>query len=308
MSPTLRQFRYLRLLTEHRSFSRAAEAAHVTQPTLSAGIQELERQLGAILIDRNRSGVILTAAGAEAAERAKIILGQVEDLVRATAAAGEPLTGRFRLGIIPTVAPFLLPEALPRVRAAFPRLRLFLRENLTDRLIAELNAGELDAVVIALPYATAGLEWAHVLDDELLAALPAGHVLCARRRVAPEQLEGEELILLADGHCLRDQVLAACGAGAPRFNPVSGFAASSLPTLAHMVGSGLGVSFIPAMAARSGLTEAAGVTVRPLVADDAKRRIVVCWRAGSTRGGEGRLLATALAGEGTGCAAGSSAV
>ena len=297
MSPTLRQLRYLRLLAEHRSFSRAADAAHVTQPTLSAGIQELERQLGAVLVDRNRSGVILTAAGEEAAERAKAILAQVDDLIRATAGAGEPLAGRFRLGIIPTVAPFLLPAALARLRAGFPRLRLFLREDLTDRLIAELDAGELDAAVIALPYATAGLEWAHVADDELLAALPAAHRLCALAQVAPEQLAGEALILLADGHCLRDQALAACGAGARWLNPEGGFAASSLATLAHMVGSGLGVSFLPAMAAADGLAQAAGVAVRPLAVANARREIVIAWRAGSSRAAEGRLLASALAGE-----------
>ncbi len=306
MSPTLRQLRYLRLLAEHRSFSRAAGAAHVTQPTLSAGIQELERQLGAPLVDRNRSGVILTAAGQAAAERARTILGQVDELVRATAAAGEPLAGRFRLGLIPTVAPFLLPGALARVGAAFPRLRLYLREDLSDRLIGELESGDLDAAVIALPYPSAGLEWAHVADDELLAALPAGHALCERKAIAPEALEGEALILLADGHCLRDQALAACGAAAPRLNAPGGFAASSLATLAHMVGSGLGVSFLPAMAVAGGLAEASGVTVRPLAAADARREIVVCWRAGSSRAAEGRLLAEALswalAPAGAGCA------
>ena len=295
MSPTLRQLRYLRLLADHRSFSRAAEAAHVTQPTLSAGIQELERQLGAVLVDRNRSGVILTAAGLEAAERAGAILAQVDELVLASAGAGEPLAGRFRLGVIPTVAPFLLPSALPRVHADFPKLRLYLREDLTDRLIAELNAGDLDAAVIALPYPTAGLEWAHVVSDELLAALPAGHRLADCRRITPEQLEGEAMILLADGHCLRDQALARCGAGAQRLTAVSGFAASSLATLAHMVGSGLGLSFLPAMAAASGLARSAGVIVRPLDAADVRREIVVCWRAGSRRAPEGRLLAAALA-------------
>src|SRR3954469_11948916 len=133
--PTLRQLQYLKLLTEHGSFSRAAEAAHVTQPTLSAGIQELERTIGAPVVDRARSGVILTAAGQEAATRAEAILAQAEDLVQAARGAGEPLVGRFRLGVIPTIAPFLLPMALPKLRERFPKLRLFLREDLTGKLV-----------------------------------------------------------------------------------------------------------------------------------------------------------------------------
>ena len=168
MLPTLRHLQYLKLLAEHASFSKAAQAAHVTQPTLSAGIQELEKILGSPLVDRNRSGVLLTAAGTEAVIRAGAILGQAEDLVQACRGAGQPLTGRFRLGVIPTIAPFLLPTALPTLRSRFPKLRLFLREDLTHRLINDLKAGTLDAAVIALPYDMAGLEWAHVEDDELL--------------------------------------------------------------------------------------------------------------------------------------------
>src|SRR5207245_835456 len=173
MLPTLRQLQYLKLLAEHGSFSRAAEAAHVTQPTLSAGVQELEKILGAPVVDRNRSGVIRTAAGEEAVARAGAILAQADDLVQAVRGAGHPLSGRFRLGVIPTIAPFLLPRALPLLRQRFSKLRLFLREDLTSRLIAALKAGALDAALIALPYDMAGLDWAHVEADELLAAFPA---------------------------------------------------------------------------------------------------------------------------------------
>jgi LysR family hydrogen peroxide-inducible transcriptional activator len=291
MLPTLRQLKYLKLLAEHRSFSRAAEAANVTQPTLSAGVQELERILGTPVVDRNRSGVILTAAGAEAVARASAILAQAEDLVDQAHAAGQPLSGRFRLGVIPTVAPFLLPAALPALRRRFPKLRLFLREDLTHRLIADLKAGVLDAAVIALPYDMTGLDHARVSDDELLAAFPAGHPLAATRRVAPEALHGEELILLEDGHCLREHALTACGLGSGRLRGEESFAASSLATLVQMVGSGLGVSFLPAMAVEAGLAEAADVTCRPLDCKDASREIVVAWRAGSTRAAEGALLA-----------------
>src|SRR5579872_1271743 len=198
MLPTLRQLQYLKLLAEQGSFSRAAESAHVTQPTLSAGVHELERILGAPVVDRARSGVILTSVGEEAVQRAGQILAQAEDLVQAANSAGQPLSGRFRLGVIPTVAPFLLPRALPVLRERFPKLRLFLREDLTSRLIAGLKSGALDAALIALPYDLAGLDFAHVEDDELLAAFPANHPLTAEARVKPERMDREDLILLED--------------------------------------------------------------------------------------------------------------
>ena len=295
MLPTLRQLQYLKLLAEHGSFSRAADAAHVTQPTLSAGIQELEKILNASLVDRNRSGVILTAAGAEAVTRAGIILTQAEDLVQASRAAGQPLSGRFRLGVIPTVAPFRLPGALPVLRARYPHLRLFLREDLTHRLISDLKVGALDAALIALPYDMTGLDWTHVGDDELLAALPANHPLCDQNRISAASLDCEDLILLEGGHCLRDHALAACSLSPRRAEREESFSATSLATLVQMVSSGLGVSFLPAMAVEAGLTNSSQITVRPLASDHASRQIVVAWRAGSTRAAEGRLLAEVFA-------------
>jgi LysR family hydrogen peroxide-inducible transcriptional activator len=295
MLPTLRQLQYLKLLVEQGSFGRAAEAAHVTQPTLSAGIQELERTLGAPVVERARSGVILTPVGEEALRRARTILTEAEELVEAAKSASQPLTGRFRLGVIPTVAPFLLPRALPLLRERFPKLRLFLREDLTHRLIASLRAGQLDAALIALPYDLTGLQYAHVADDELMAAVPANDRLAAEERVAPEDMEKEGLILLEDGHCLREHALAACGLRPPK--AAAGeevFAATSLPTLVQMVGSGLGVTFLPSMAVEAGLADAAPVTVRPIAAEHPSREIVVAWRAGSSRAAEGRLLAETL--------------
>ena len=292
MLPTLRQLRYLKLLADHRSFSRAAEAAHVTQPTLSAGIQELEKILGPPLIDRNRSGVILTAAGEEVVTRAGAILAQAEDLVREAQGAGEPLGGRFRLGVIPTIAPFLLPGALPVLRQRYPKLRLYLREDLTHRLLAEVRNGTLDAALIALPYDTSGLAFAHVTNDELLAALPSDHPLSRAQQVPSQSLEREEMILLEDGHCLREHALAACNLNHGRRPEV--FAATSLATLVQMVGSGLGVSLLPAMAVAAGLAESAQVAVRPLDAECPRREVVIAWRAGSTRAAEGTLLAEAF--------------
>ena len=299
MLPTLRQLHYLKLLAEQGSFSRAAEAAHVTQPTLSAGIQELERILGAPVVDRSRSGLILTAVGEEAVRRAGDVLARAEDLVQAARSAGQPLSGRFRLGVIPTVAPFLLPRALPVLRDAYPALRLFLREDMTGKLIAGLKSGALDAALIALPWDIAGLEWAVVGQDALMAAAPANHRFAAQRTVSPEALEGEEMILLEDGHCLREHALAACRLDEPRTGGAhagdeGAFAATSLATLVQMVGSGLGVTLLPAMAVEAGITEHEPVMVRPLGGEHAAREIVVAWRAGSSRAREGRMLAALL--------------
>ncbi len=295
MLPTIRQLQYLKVLSEQGAFGRAAEAAHVTQPTLSAGIQELEKILGAPVVDRGRAGVILTAVGEEALRRAQVILNEAEELMQAAKSAGKPFTGRFRLGVIPTIAPYLLPRALPALRGRFPDLRLFLREDLTQRLLTGLKAGQLDAALIALPFDTTGLGWAHVSDDELLAAAPEDHPWARAARVTPKAEDTGDLILLEDGHCLRDHVLAACGLKPPRASDdEEGFAATSLATLVQMVGSGLGVTFLPAMAVEAGLTRAVPVVVRPLAVDRPSREIVVVWRAGSSRAGEGRLLAEVL--------------
>ena len=292
MLPTLRQLQYLKLLSEHGSFSRAAEAAHVSQPALSSGVQELERILGAAVVERTRGNVQLTAVGAEACRRAEDVLARAEDLVEAAQNAGRPLSGRLRLGIIPTVAPFLLPATLPGLKARYPALKLFIREDLTPRLIAGLKAGQLDCAVIALPYEASGIEHARIGDDEILAAAPLGHALAAPGAIQPGALRAEDLILLEDGHCLRDQALAAFDIQIPRGEDV--FAATSLHTLVQMIGSGLGVSFLPEMAVRAGLADNANVVIRHIAADAPRREIVVAWRSGSSRAAEARLLAEAM--------------
>ena len=292
MLPTLRQLQYLKLLAEHASFSRAAEAAHVSQPALSAGVQELERILGAPVVERTRGQIQLTAVGAEAVKRAEDVLTRTEDLVEAARNAGQLLSGRFRLGVIPTVAPFLLPAKLPGLRTDYPKLRLFIREDLTPNLIKGLKAGQLDAAVIALPYASTGIDHARIGDDEILAAAPVGHALAGTGPIPAGSLKAEDLILLEDGHCLRDQALAAFNIEASRGEDV--FAATSLHTLVQMVSSGLGVSFLPEMAVRAGLADMPGVVVRPIAAEAPRREIVVAWRKGSSRAAEARLLAEAL--------------
>lgn len=292
MLPTLRQLQYLKLLSEHGSFSRAAEAAHVSQPALSSGVQELERILGAPVVERTRGNIQLTAVGAEACRRAEDVLARTEDLVEAAQNAGRPLSGRLRLGIIPTVAPFLLPATLPALKARYPALKLFIREDLTPRLVAGLKAGQLDCAVIALPYDAPGIEHARIGDDEILAAAPVGHALAAPGAIQPGSLRAEDLILLEDGHCLRDQALAAFDIQISKGDDV--FAATSLHTLVQMIGSGLGVSFLPEMAVRAGLADNANVVVRHISADAPRREIVVAWRSGSSRAAEARLLAEVM--------------
>ena len=293
--PTLRQLQYLKLLAEHGSFSRAAEAAHVTQPTLSAGVAELEKVLGSPVVDRGRAGVILTAVGEEAVARASDILARAEDLVQVARSAGQPLSGRFRLGVIPTIAPFLLPRVLPELRHRFPSLRLFLREDLTGRLIAALKSGALDAALIALPYDLQGIDHADVFVDPFFAVAPANHAIARLKRVESSVLDRDDLILLEDGHCMRDHALSACSLDGNRSSgSEGGFAATSLHTLVQMVGSGLGVSLLPAMAVEAGLADAAPVVVRPLSDGAPSREVVVAWRAGSSRGAEAKLLAQTL--------------
>ncbi len=208
--PTPQQLRYLVTLAEMQHFGRAASACAVTQSTLSAGLFALERQLDAALLDRSAGKrVVLTPLGMEVVARAHSALAALEAVCEQAAAARAPMTGRLRLGVIPTIGPFLLPRLMPALRSAFPNLRLALREDTTQRCLDRLNAGKLDLVLLALPCACAGSATLPIARDAFVAALPPGS-LAAAERVSPEQLAAEPLLLLEDGHCLRDQVLAAC--------------------------------------------------------------------------------------------------
>ncbi|HWA01110.1 MAG TPA: hydrogen peroxide-inducible genes activator [Caulobacterales bacterium] len=290
--PTLRQLQFLTALRAEGSFVGAAEAVGVTQPTLSAGIKELEAALGAVLVERGRAGAVLTAAGEEAATRAAQALSEVEELVRTVKAAGKPFAGNFRLGAIPTIAPFLLPRALPLLKRRFPSVRLQLREDLTSRLIEGLKARSLDAALIALPYASHGIETAAVAEDEFMLACPEGHRLAARNDLAPEHLKQEDLLLLEDGHCLREHALSVCGATPGRRS--SEVSATSLHTLVQMVAGGMGVTLLPKIAADAGAAAGAHVAVRPFAEPVIGRSIGVAWREGSPRAEEARALAKLL--------------
>lgn len=290
--PTLRQLQFLTALRSEGSFVGAAEAVGVTQPTLSAGIKELEAALGAVLVERGKSGAVLTPAGEEAAERAARALGEVEDLVRAVQSAGRPLAGRFRLGAIPTIAPFLLPRAFPILKRRFPDLRLQLREDLTARLIDGLRSRRLDAALIALPYEAPGIATAVVAEDEFYFMAPEGHPLAARNDLSPEQLPSEEVLLLDDGHCLREHALSVCHVSPGRRSTEVG--ATSLHTLVQMVAGGMGVTLLPKVAAESGAAAGAHVAVRPFSDPVVGRSIAVAWREGSQRETEARMLAEVL--------------
>ena len=259
--PSLRQLRYLVVLAEKLNFRAAAEACFVTQSTLSAGIKELESQLGAHLVERDKKSVRLTPLGAQLVERARRLLAEAGDLVAAARAAREPLSGDFRLGVIPTVAPFLLPAAVPALRKRFPALRLFLREDLTARLLAQLRAGQIDAALLALPFDTGELEVRELFRDEFWFVAPAGDPLAKRKAVAVERLDVNDVILLEEGHCLRDHAIAACGTA--RESGSRHIEATSLPTLLQMVEGGLGVTLLPEIAIKAGILDRTSLIARP---------------------------------------------
>lgn len=290
--PTLRQLQFLVALRAEGSFVAAAEAVGVTQPTLSAGIKDLETTLGVVLVERGRSGASLTPAGEEAAERASRALSEVEEMVRTVQSAGEPFTGVFRLGAIPTIAPFLLPRALPLLKQRFPKLRLQMREDLTTRLIEALRARTLDAALIALPYEAHGVATASIADDEFLFLCPETHPLARRNDLSPDQMKSEEMLLLEDGHCLREHALSACRIGPGRRSSEVG--ATSLHTLVQMVAGGMGVTLLPKIAAEGGAVGAAHVAVRPFATPLIGRSIGVAWREGGPREEEARQLAVVL--------------
>lgn len=286
--PTLRQLEFLTAIAEHGSFSRAADACHVTQPTLSSAIKETEALLGVQLIERESRGASLTPAGEAAVERAKAILSDAADLVSAAQQAGAPLSGTFRLGAIPTIAPFLLPRTIKALRESYADLKLYLREDQTDRLLDALKTRQLDAALIALPWETPGIETMELGEDEFLLVTQAGHALAERERLSSKDLSQEDILLLEDGHCLRDHALSVCRLPAQRTG--ADVTATSLPTLVHMVAGGLGVSLLPRLATEAGVTLGADVVLRPFDSPLIGRRIGIAWRSGSPRAKEAKMI------------------
>ncbi|HET9319872.1 MAG TPA: LysR substrate-binding domain-containing protein [Bryobacteraceae bacterium] len=248
---TLRQLRYLTALAKHGHFGRAAEACAVTQPALSMQIRDLERCLGVAVVERRPGDVILTDVGREIARRAEDVLAASRDLVDFARHRSGVLTGRLMLGVIPSLAPYLLPRILPLLQSRFPELRLELRETQTKPLIEDIKSGGLDAAILALPVAEADIDSLPLFEDLFLLAVPADDPRAETTRVAAEEIDQNRLILLEDGHCLRDQALAFCSTARGRPNGAAGtaFGASSLTTVMQMVASGYGLTLIPQIAA-----------------------------------------------------------
>ncbi|MCY4283595.1 MAG: hydrogen peroxide-inducible genes activator [Gammaproteobacteria bacterium] len=289
--PTMKQLQYLVALAETRHFGRAAARCFVTQSTLSAGIRDLEAALETTVAERSNRNVRMTRVGMQVTERAQTLLRAAEEIVDMAKAAASPMTGDIRLGVIPTIGPFLLPRVLPALREQFPALTIYLSEEQTDTLLAQLDDGELDAALIALPYATGTLDIEIIQEDEFLFACYRKHPLCARAEVPRAALAREKLLLLKEGHCLRGHALDECGSGDRRVR--SQFEASSLHTLVQLVATGIGVTLIPRLAVDAGIIDNTGISLARL-APPAARQIGLAWRHSSLRASDFRTLARAL--------------
>lgn len=287
--PSFKQLRHLVAVADRGHFGRAAADCFITQSSLSASIKELESAFGQVLLERTRRSVMLTPLGADVVERARKVLTDVGEMVDLVAASGAPLTGPLRLGVIPTIAPFLLPRVLPALRRAYPGLKLYLREEQSAPLIDRLVAGDLDLLLLAFPYPTERSEIHVFAEDPFWLAFPEGHGLSAKERLTAADLEGEKLLLLEDGHCLRDHALRACGTAGEA--PTVEFQGSSLHTLVQMVDNGLGLTLLPKMAIDAGIAKATRVRMRPLEGEGTSRQIGFAWRAASPRKTEFALLA-----------------
>lgn len=286
---TFRQLEYLVALADTLGFHRAAERAHVSQPALSAQVQQAEAILGVQLFERNQRRVLLTPAGAVVVARARRVLREAEDLLASARLLADPFQGTWRLGLIPTVAPYLLPGILPGIRLAHPELSLRLREERTPVLVQELQSGGLDAAILAEVPDLGDLVRAPLAEDPFLLAAPPGHPLARKRRIALADLEQLPLLLLEDGHCLRGQALAFCAKAGAR---EADFRASSLPTLMQMVAGGMGLTLIPTLCVAMERARA-NLVLRPFVRPEPGRRLVLAWRGGSALAG----VMAAFAGE-----------
>jgi LysR family hydrogen peroxide-inducible transcriptional activator len=289
--PTVKQLQYLVALRRYGHFGRAAEACFVTQSTLSAGLRELETLIGVTLVERTRRVVRFTALGEKIADKAIKVLRETEELAEMARAQGRPLHGDLRMGVIPTIAPFLLPTMLPRLREQWPELKLYLREETSGAACEALHRGQLDCVLLALPFACGDIDSTDLFDDPLFIAYPAGQAPLAKS-VAAADIDEERLLLLEDGHCLKDHALSACNR--PELRANAAMMGTSLHTLVQMVDNGLGLTFVPGMAIEAGILSGTGVDARPLRSDKPYRRIALIWRRSSPREGEFQMLAAAL--------------
>lgn len=291
--PTTRQLRYFVALDKHRHFGKAARACNVSQPAFSVAIQELESTLNVQLVDRTNKSVTITSIGKDIAVQARLVLRDLEGLLDVARENQKPLCGKLNLGVIPTIAPFLLPGVLPRLRKFYPELELYLTEDLTDRVYAGLMQGDLDVILIALPYELKNTESIVLFRDHFYMACNKHSHLVGADDISVEHMPDESVLLLEDGHCLRDHALSACKIR--NQDKISHVTASSLLTLIQMVDADLGITYIPEMALGSSLLKNTNIKTWPMK-KDSYREIGLVWRKGSTRVKEFKLLAEFIKG------------
>ena len=286
--PTLKQLKYLCALAQHQHFGNAAKACHVSQSTLSASIVELEDILSISLVERNNRAVLLTAVGQEVVTRAKGILTDIDDVVSLCEASREPFQGTIRLGVIPTIAPFILPALLKALRAQHPDCKLFVREDLSQALVDALQVGELDVLLLALPFPAEHTDTLSLFEDPFfLAAMPDTR-LAMSSKLRTKDLQGAEMLLLEEGHCLRDHALEACKL---REKDVTvPYQATSLTTIVQMVANGIGTTLLPKMATDAGIAEGTNLVLRAFDEPDVGRQIGLMWRKKTPRKHEFGLL------------------
>lgn len=277
---TLKQLRYFDALSRSQHFGRAADECAVTQPALSMQIQELEQSLGVSLLERTRTGVRLTEVGREFAERTRRILADIRDLCEQAMHSGARLSGMLRLGVIPSVAPYMLPPLLPLLQAAYPDVKLHVRETQTATLVQELIEGKLDVLLLALPIKVSDIEELEVFEDRFLLAVPQSHAISSGVRATPELIEGERLLLLEEGHCLRDQALTYCAL--KQIEGVDTFGASSLATIVEMVAAGYGMTLLPEISLAVE-TRGRDIGIMPFVPPEPSRKIGLAWRQSTPR-------------------------
>lgn len=290
--PTIRQLQYLAALHRTGHFGRAAESCHVTQSTLSSGILELETLLGVTLVERSRRNVQFTFVGEQILKRTTRLLAEATAIRELARAAGEPLTGQLRLGVIPTIAPFLLPAILPQLRMQWPDLRLYLREEQSGAACEALARGTLDCLLLALPYACGEIEYEHLFDDPIRLAFHRDDFANPPEVVDPASIDENRLLLLEDGHCLKDHALAACNRTA--LSPDPSVMGTSLHTLVQMVDNRIGMTLLPQMAIDAGILNNTAIEVRPLASAHAEREIALAWRPSSPHAADFRLFARSL--------------
>ena len=288
----LRDLRYLVALADERHFGKAAERCYVSQPTLSAQVRKLEEYLGVPLVERQPKRISITPAGEKIVERARRLLQEADAIVELAKSDRDPLTGTLKVALIPTVGPYLLPHVVRRLKRALPKLKLLLYEYQTAPLLEKLHDGEIDMGILALPVPMDGLDAAELYSEPFMLAVPADHPFAERERVTTQDLHGEPLLLLEDGHCLRDQALEVCSrVGAQESQD---YRATSLETLRQMVAAGHGVTLLPELAAASPVGSARGLRIKPFVKPAPARTIGAVWRKSTTRGPAIEAIANAI--------------